>query len=227
MGASVRWVAPVALVLSGVTGSAAVVLDRPAIRPVVAEDAERNAARPAAVHRASRSGRVDRRPEPAQLVPLPGPDWLGPEAVAAAGDLAVASPAPAPGTAVQWPAAGEVSGVFAERRRRHRHPGTDINGETGDPVVAAGPGTVVHAGAAPAGYSGYGNLVVIDHGAGVQTLSAHLSWVEVGAGQVVQPGQRVGAIGTTGRVTGSHLHFEVRISGVLVDPLTWLPPRQL
>ena len=92
-------------------------------------------------------------------------------------------------------------------------------------MVAAGGGTVVLAGWAPAAYAGYGMVVIIDHGSGVQTLSAHLSSVSVAAGQVVSAGERVGAVGTTGSVTGPHLHFEVRVGGTPVDPLHWLPSR--
>jgi murein DD-endopeptidase MepM/ murein hydrolase activator NlpD len=83
----------------------------------------------------------------------------------------------------------------------------------------------VWAGPAPTGYGGYGTLVDIDHGTGIHTLYAHLSSLAVQAGQDVTSGALVGAIGTTGSVTGSHLHFEVRINGVAVDPEGWLPPR--
>ena len=128
-----------------------------------------------------------------------------------------------PGTFVR-PAAGAVTGLFGEPRRSGAHPGLDLDGETGDAVSAAAPGTVVHAGPPPAGYSGYGTLVVIDHGNDVQTLYAHLSAVAVAAGTRVHAGDIVGAIGTTGVVTGSHLHFEVRVAGVTVDPTSWLAP---
>ncbi|MFP5371322.1 MAG: murein hydrolase activator EnvC family protein, partial [Actinomycetes bacterium] len=105
-----------------------------------------------------------------------------------------------------------------------RHPGMDIDGDTGDAVVAAAAGRVVHAGPAPAGYSGYGTVVILDHGA-LTTIYAHLSKVAVAAGEDVVPGQHIGAIGTTGSVTGSHLHFELRRGGVAVDPKGWLPGR--
>ena len=96
---------------------------------------------------------------------------------------------------------------------------------TGDPVVAAEAGTVVLAGAAPAGYSGYGNVVMIDHGGGLSTLYAHLSRVDVAMGQSVQQGQQIGAIGATGEATGDHLHFEVRVDNKPEDPVPWLAPR--
>ena len=120
------------------------------------------------------------------------------------------------------PAPGPMTGWFGEARRGHMHTGMDINGETGDPVVAAAFGTVSHAGPAPKGYSGYGWLVIIDHD-GFQTAYAHLSRIDVTVGQVVDPGTLIGAIGTSGSVTGSHLHFEVRINGKPVDPKTVIP----
>jgi murein DD-endopeptidase MepM/ murein hydrolase activator NlpD len=120
------------------------------------------------------------------------------------------------------PASGARTGWFGEGRRSHRHTGIDFDGETGDPVVAAGSGTVVHAGWAPEGYAGYGQMVLIDHGNGVQTLYAHLSRIRVHVGQVLDPGEGIGAIGTTGSVTGSHLHFEVRLGGRPVNPAPWL-----
>ncbi|HEX2851465.1 MAG TPA: M23 family metallopeptidase [Acidimicrobiales bacterium] len=128
-------------------------------------------------------------------------------------------------TAKVWPASGGLTGWFGEGRPGHHHSGLDIDGETGDPVVAAEGGTVTVAGPAPAGYSGYGRMVVIDHPDGTETLYAHLSVVSTTAGAVVAAGDPIGAIGTSGNVTGSHLHFEVRVGGVPVDPRPWLPPR--
>src|SRR3954454_15373174 len=139
-------------------------------------------------------------------------------AVAAANAAPETTPAPT----IIWPAPGPITSPFGGRRH---HPGLDIDGVTGDPVVAAGTGTVVLAGAAPAGFSGYGNVVMIDHGAGIATLYAHLSRVDVAIGQAVQQGQRIGAIGATGVATGDHLHFEVRVDNAPTDPMGWLPPR--
>jgi murein DD-endopeptidase MepM/ murein hydrolase activator NlpD len=124
-----------------------------------------------------------------------------------------------------WPAPGAITSVFGERRGASFHPGIDIDGVTGDPVVAAFGGTVTGAGPPPVGYSGYGTIVAIDHGNGMDTLYAHLSRVEVATGQVVQAGQLIGAIGMTGVATGDHLHFEVRVADVPVDPMLWLGPR--
>jgi murein DD-endopeptidase MepM/ murein hydrolase activator NlpD len=126
------------------------------------------------------------------------------------------------GPALTWPAPGPITSPFGGARH---HPGIDIDGVTGDPVVAAGTGTVVQADDAPAGYSGYGNIVMIDHGGGIATLYAHLSRVDVALGQAVQQGQQIGAIGATGFATGDHLHFEVRVNDKPTDPVPWLPPR--
>ena len=91
---------------------------------------------------------------------------------------------------------------------------------TGTPVVAADDGTVVLT--SWLRYS-YGYHVIIDHGDGVQTLYAHLSVIEVEVGQAVSKGQEIGKVGTTGRVTGPHLHFEVIEGGVRRNPFNYLP----
>lgn len=126
---------------------------------------------------------------------------------------------------LRWPAAGALSGWFGEGRGRRGHVGLDIDGDTGDPILAAGSGVVEWAGWAPAGYSGYGKMVLVGHGGGVQTLYAHLSRIAVEPDAVVEPGDVLGAMGTTGNVTGSHLHFEVRVGGAPVNPRDWLPAR--
>lgn len=127
-----------------------------------------------------------------------------------------------PGSFVR-PAKGPLTGAWGEGRSGRPHQGTDIDGNTGDPVVAAGAGTVVRAGGNQPGYSGYGNIVVIDHGNGLTTLYAHMSRVSVRPGTVVRPGDSVGAIGSSGNVTGSHLHFEVRMGERSVNPAPWVP----
>jgi murein DD-endopeptidase MepM/ murein hydrolase activator NlpD len=125
-------------------------------------------------------------------------------------------------TLLTWPAPGPITSPFGGARH---HPGLDIDGVTGDPVAAAAAGTVLLAGTAPAGYSGYGNVVMIDHGNGIATLYAHLSRVDVAMGQAVEQAQLLGAIGATGLAFGDHLHFEVREAGKPVDPMLWLPAR--
>jgi murein DD-endopeptidase MepM/ murein hydrolase activator NlpD len=124
-----------------------------------------------------------------------------------------------------WPADGLRTGWFGEVRAGHLHPGVDIDGDTGDAVWAAGPGRVAWAGDAPAGYGGYGTMVDVDHGNNVHTLYAHLSRLDVATGELVEAGTLLGAMGTSGNVTGSHLHFEVRVNGTPVDPEDWLPVR--
>lgn len=116
-----------------------------------------------------------------------------------------------------WPAPGAHTGWWGERRGGRGHAGIDIDGDSGDPIVAIGMGVVTHAGPAPAGYGGYGLMVVIDHG-GFSSVYAHLDRVDVLAGQGVLARTGIGVMGTTGSVTGSHLHFEIRVGGVPVDP---------
>lgn len=96
-----------------------------------------------------------------------------------------------------------------------QHKGVDYGGPIGAPVLSIGEGRVMQAGALGA----YGNMVMIDHGGGDTTVYAHLSRIDVVAGQNVLRGQRIGALGATGRVSGPHLHFEFREDGVHKDPL--------
>jgi murein DD-endopeptidase MepM/ murein hydrolase activator NlpD len=98
------------------------------------------------------------------------------------------------------------------------HEGIDIGVPTGTPVVAAAAGQVIHAG----WLGGYGNLVVIDHGGNLATAYGHQSSIAVSCGQSVSQGQVIGYVGSTGRSTGPHLHFEVRINGGAVDPYGYL-----
>ncbi len=98
------------------------------------------------------------------------------------------------------------------------HPGVDIQCATGTPVYATADGTVDRAERA----GGYGNLVEIDHGRGIQTRYGHLSKILVTAGQKVKRGQLIALSGSTGRSTGPHLHYEVRIDGRPVNPIPFL-----
>jgi murein DD-endopeptidase MepM/ murein hydrolase activator NlpD len=98
------------------------------------------------------------------------------------------------------------------------HTGLDFRAETGDPVRVTAPGTVVVSDWA----TGYGNLVEVDHGRGVTTRYGHLSSIAVQTGTAVEAGQVVGRVGSTGRSTGPHLHYEVRIGGEPVDPSRFL-----
>ena len=98
------------------------------------------------------------------------------------------------------------------------HKGLDFRGPIGAPIFAAAKGRVSFVGQR----SGYGNVVEIDHGNGLMTRYAHMSKFATKLGSAVEPGDTIGAIGSTGRSTGPHLHFEVRINGAAVNPRTFL-----
>lgn len=103
---------------------------------------------------------------------------------------------------------------FRHTRRYHR--GTDFHAKSGTPVLCAGDGVVVFAGR----QSGYGNVIYVDHGGGVVTRYAHLRRIEAHRDTTVTAGERIGQVGATGRATGPHLHFEIRLDGRAVDPVT-------
>lgn len=116
-----------------------------------------------------------------------------------------------------WPVLGPVTSPFGTRWGR-MHEGIDIAAPSGTAIRAAAAGSVIYAG----WLGGYGNLVVLDHGNGLATAYGHQSSVAVGTGQSVAQGQVIGYVGSTGHSTGPHLHFEVRVNGVPVDPLGYL-----
>ena len=125
------------------------------------------------------------------------------------------------GTSAQgfiWPLNGPINSPYGPRWGSF-HPGIDIDGYTGEPIVAAKDGVVIMAGP----YSGYGNAVIIDHGGGIATLYGHQSSIAVGSGQRVRQGDIIGYVGCTGYCTGPHLHFEVRVNGEHVNPMPYLP----
>ena len=107
----------------------------------------------------------------------------------------------------------KVNSAFGPRGGR-RHNGIDFDGDTGDSVGASLAGTIAFAGVK----RGYGNLLIVDHGNGVSTYYAHLSAMYVAEGQQVATGQIIGAVGSTGRSSGPHLHYEVRIDGKPINP---------
>jgi murein DD-endopeptidase MepM/ murein hydrolase activator NlpD len=131
----------------------------------------------------------------------------------------VASPSPGAvsSAGMIWPVNGPVTSGFGWRWGR-MHEGIDIAAGSGTPVMAAASGRVIYA----SWMSGYGNLVVVDHGGGLATAYAHLSGYAVGVGSAVAQGQTVGYVGCTGHCFGDHLHFEVRVNGSAVDPLGYL-----
>ena len=105
------------------------------------------------------------------------------------------------------------------RGSKSMHTGVDFGGKTGDTIIASRAGEVAFAG----WYNNvYGNVVILNHGGGYQTFYAHMSRVSVSKGQVVDQGQRVGFMGSTGLSTGSHLHFEVRKDGSSLNPFNFL-----
>jgi murein DD-endopeptidase MepM/ murein hydrolase activator NlpD len=116
-----------------------------------------------------------------------------------------------------WPVNGTVTSGFGMRWGR-MHEGIDISAPTGTPIWAAAAGTVIYAG----WLGGYGNLVVLDNGNGLATAYAHTSAILVALGQEVAQGETVALVGSTGDSTGPHLHFEVRLNGIAVDPLLYL-----
>ena len=118
----------------------------------------------------------------------------------------------------RWPIAARIGDGFGFRGASF-HPGLDFPAPTGTPVAAAGYGCVASAGWDP---GGYGYLVVIRHRFGMTSWYAHLSSIAVSAGTCLLAGARIGSVGATGYATGPHLHFELRLRGAAVNPLTGL-----
>ncbi|HFE65719.1 MAG TPA: M23 family metallopeptidase, partial [Chloroflexi bacterium] len=95
----------------------------------------------------------------------------------------------------------------------------DVTMAEGSPVYAADTGTVTYASYAAGTYYDYGNLIVVNHGNGYETFYAHLSGINVYPGQIVNQGDLIGATGNTGRSSGPHLHFEIRLNDFRMNPL--------
>jgi murein DD-endopeptidase MepM/ murein hydrolase activator NlpD len=129
-------------------------------------------------------------------------------------------------TPSMWPATGWLSSRMGPRQDPvtggpDYHSGLDIAGEKGQPVFATAAGKVTHV-----GYQGaYGNLIVIDHGFGLETRYGHLQGYDVQKGRQVRRGDVIGKVGATGRATGYHLHYEVLANGKLLNPLQLLTQR--
>jgi murein DD-endopeptidase MepM/ murein hydrolase activator NlpD len=122
-----------------------------------------------------------------------------------------------------WPTHGWLSSTMGRREDpftggKDFHPGLDISADKGDPVYATADGKVTNAAAA----GNYGNLVIVDHGYGIETRYGHLSAFKVKQGQAVKRGDLLGLVGMTGRATGPHLHYEVRANGRILNPLQML-----
>ncbi len=122
---------------------------------------------------------------------------------------------PLPGKSMTSPYGNRVNPIS---RKKEFHTGIDIGGPTGTNVIAAADGVVIFAGTK----SGYGNVLVVDHGSGLSTMYAHNSKLLVGVGKSVKRGDAIAKCGSTGYSTGPHLHFEVRVNGATTNPLAYL-----
>ena len=138
-------------------------------------------------------------------------------------DLTVLTTQPVATSDTAWATSGFGWREDPLRHRRKFHRGADVRARSGTPVVAAGDGVVVFAGR----QGGYGNVLYVDHGGGVVTRYAHLRRIEAKLGAALVGGQRIGQVGATGRATGPHLHFEVRLDGRAVDPGTAMTVAEL
>lgn len=124
-----------------------------------------------------------------------------------------------------WPVAGAIRGGFGMRHNpfggwgTEFHKGQDISAPYGSQVIATADGVVVIAG----WLRGYGQVVYVDHGNGISTRYGHLSRIDVTVGQTIKRGAQLGLVGSTGRSTGPHLHYEVRIDGLATNPIPYLP----
>jgi len=126
----------------------------------------------------------------------------------------------------QWPIWGTITSGYGQRYifgSYSYHSGIDIAAPYGSSIAAADGGKVIWAGTGTGGYWSYGNYVVIDHENGLQTIYAHCSSLCVSAGQRVYKGQTIAKVGSTGRSTGNHCHFQVKVNGTTVSPYGYLP----
>lgn len=183
----------------------------------------------ASPHRASLDSEVDRRDAAEALrealrtesrEATPEEKAALPQGVRATAEHPTREGEPA-GTRLEWPLRGVFYGRFG-RRGGEVHDGIDLAAPAGTPVKTAAAGRVLFAGE----QRGYGLLVIVEHGPGLVTLYAHNRDVRVREGQAVRDRQVVATVGESGKTSGPHLHFEVRVNGVPVDPLRFLgsPP---
>jgi murein DD-endopeptidase MepM/ murein hydrolase activator NlpD len=147
------------------------------------------------------------------------------------GSLQLSIPAVSPGPRAPMPVFGKVTSLFGQRRdpihgQDRHHNGMDIAAPEGSPIQSVRPGVVTFAG----DMGTYGKVVVVDHGEGLETRYAHCSELLVEEGERVRPGSVIAKVGSTGRSTGPHLHFEARKSDQPLDPRTlfgWLGEKDL
>lgn len=123
---------------------------------------------------------------------------------------------------LMWPIPGKISSGFG-RRGRGFHWGIDIPAPRGTPIRASADGLVLISSDGFGEFSGYGRIVIIEHGGGISTLYGHNSKNDVKAGTCIRAGEIIAEVGATGNATGSHLHFEIRKNGKPVNPLDYLP----
>ena len=127
-----------------------------------------------------------------------------------------------------WPTRGWLSAAYGKRedpftKQPDFHPGIDVSADTGQPIYSTATGVV-----SSSGWSGaYGKLVELDHGFGIKTRYGHMSQIAVEAGRTVKRGQIIGYVGSTGRTTGAHVHYEVLVNNRSMNPRLLLPKRIL
>ena len=125
-----------------------------------------------------------------------------------------------------WPLRGKITSKYGSRYifgSYSFHSGLDIAASYGSSIVAADGGKVVFAGRGSGSTWSYGNYVVIDHENGLQTIYAHCSSLNVSTGERVFQGQTIARVGDSGRATGAHCHFQVKLHGTTVSPYNYLP----
>jgi len=118
-----------------------------------------------------------------------------------------------------WPTKGKITSTFGDQRDGRAHRGIDIAAPMGTPIFAAESGQTIFSGK----ISGYGKVIVIEHPSGYVSVYAHNSKNLVEAGSWVKRGDQIAEVGDTGRASGPHLHFEIRVNNSPVDPLKYLP----
>jgi murein DD-endopeptidase MepM/ murein hydrolase activator NlpD len=173
---------------------------------------------------APRAWRIERLSSVAK-VPVPSADFLRRrpgELAQIESARAIDSPVDGWRQRTMWPVTGRISGLFGAQRIYRGEPGSyhsgvDVARSTGTPVVAPADGVVVLAASAP--FTLEGNLLIIDHGMGLNSAFLHLSRIDVGVGARVRQGEPVGAIGATGRASGPHLHWAMKWRDARIDPL--------
>jgi murein DD-endopeptidase MepM/ murein hydrolase activator NlpD len=170
----------------------------------------------ARVNRLSHAGRV--RIGQTLVIPTTAmaPDAQEPPSPA---EIVLGPPPDAPTVAFSWPVAAPVGSPFGPRGRTW-HGGVDLRAEPGTPIRAAASGMVVGSG----WERGYGRVIRIWHHHDFMSVYAHNRENLVAVGEWVERGQLIGTVGSTGRTTAPHLHFEIRLGGRKYDPLYWLPP---